>query len=74
MDVPRGSKVRVKLGAIDEITLDIGGTLLERLDAPAPQQSNGAEDDVSDDEEMAGPIAIAMDVNEAPEAGPVPAA
>jgi exoribonuclease II len=70
MDVPRGSKVRVKLGAIDEITLDIGGTLLERLDVPAP--STDAEAD--DDEDMAGPIAIAMDVNEAPDAGPAAAA
>jgi exoribonuclease II len=70
MDVPRGSKVRVKLGAIDEITLDIGGTLLERLDAPAPSSDGEADDE----EDIAGPIAIAMDVNEAPDAGPAAAA
>jgi exoribonuclease II len=60
MDVPRGSKVRVKLGDIDEITLDISGTLLERLDAPVPNEL-----EAEDDEEMAGPLAIAVDVNDA---------
>jgi exoribonuclease II len=60
MDVPRGSKVRVKLGDIDEITLDISGTLLERLDAPVPSEL-----EAEDDEEMAGPLAIAVDVNDA---------
>lgn len=33
-DLPRGARVRVKLGAIDEITLDIHGTVIERLDDP----------------------------------------
>ena len=59
-DLPRGAKVRIKLGEIDEITLDVKGTVVERLDAapePAP-----AEDDSG--EEEAGPIAIAVDVNE----------
>jgi exoribonuclease II len=65
MDVPRGSKVRVKLGEIDEITLDIRGTLIERLDAPAPTDAPDSEDD----DEVAGPIAIAMDVNDV-ELGP----
>jgi exoribonuclease II len=58
-NLPRGARVRVKLGDIDEITLDISGTVLERLDAPAEA------DDADDDDEMvAGPIAIAVDVNE----------
>jgi exoribonuclease II len=60
MDVPRGTKVRVKLGMIDEITLDISGTLLERLDSPVPQEL-----EVDDEDEMAGPLAIAVDVNDA---------
>jgi exoribonuclease II len=59
MDVPRGTKVRVKLGEIDEITLDISGTLIERLDA-APVADDSAEED---DDNMAGPIAIAVDVS-----------
>ena len=56
--LPRGARVRVKLGAIDEIALDVGGTVLARLDADAQ------EDEDEDDEPMAGPIAIALDVNE----------
>ncbi len=61
-NLPRGSRVRVKLGNMDEITLDIHGTLLERLDeelAPEPTESD------DDDDTTAGPIAIAMDVSEA---------
>jgi exoribonuclease II len=60
MDVPRGTKVRVKLGEIDEITLDISGTLVERLDAAPVADANPEEDD---DNDMAGPIAIAVDVS-----------
>ena len=61
--LPRGAKVRVKLGEIDEIMLDVRGTVSERLDvAPQPQ---AAEEDTGEDEEaVAGPIAIAVDVND----------
>ncbi|GKS84803.1 RNB domain-containing ribonuclease [Acidovorax sp. SUPP1855] len=66
-NLPRGARVRVKLGEIDEITLDVNGTVLERLDSPAdsaeatPQGDEAGEDD---EEAVAGPIAIAVDVNE----------
>ncbi|QDL39033.1 ribonuclease catalytic domain-containing protein [Rhodoferax sediminis] len=63
--LPRGARVRVKLGAIDEITLDVNGTVIERLDqAPeaASQEDEGSEDE---DDAVAGPIAIAVDVSEA---------
>ncbi|MGE0496439.1 MAG: ribonuclease catalytic domain-containing protein [Ramlibacter sp.] len=60
--LPRGARLRVRLGAIDEISLDVSGTLIERLDAePAP---DAGEDDSGEDEPVAGPIAIAVDVNE----------
>jgi exoribonuclease II len=62
MDVPRGTKVRVKLGVIDEMTLDISGTLLERFDAPAEANIETGDEDAEDD--MAGPIAIAVDMSE----------
>jgi exoribonuclease-2 len=62
----RGARVRVKLGDIDEITLDVGGTVIERLDAPA--EASPEEEDSGDEEPVAGPIAIAVDMNEA-EAG-----
>ena len=64
--LPRGARVRVKLGVMDLITLEITGTVLERLDTPTDVSSPAA-DDSQDDEEIAGPIAIAMDVNEAAE-------
>jgi exoribonuclease II len=61
LGLPRGAKVRVKLGEIDEITLDITGAVIERLDvaADAVGQEESEEDDVA-----AGPIAIAVDVDE----------
>ncbi len=62
--LPRGARVRVRLGEIDEITLDITGTVIERLDTvqdePAP-----LEDDDGESETAVGPITIAVDVNEA---------
>jgi len=60
--LPRGARVRVKLGDIDLVSLDIHGTVLERLDT-APEVPD-TEDDM-DDDTVAGPIAIAMDLNEA---------
>ncbi len=66
LGLPRGAKVRIKLGEIDEITLDITSAVIERLDLVADTPNETA--DMDDDEELsAGPIAIAVDVNEAPE-------
>jgi exoribonuclease-2 len=53
--------VRVRLGDIDLITLDVKGTVVERLDVPAEVLD---EADDADDETVAGPIEIAVDVNE----------
>jgi exoribonuclease-2 len=61
--LPRGAKLRVKLGEVDLITLDVNGTLLERLDTP--ELATDADDE--DDEPSAGPIAIAVDMNDAEE-------
>jgi exoribonuclease-2 len=64
--LPRGARLRVKLGAVDEITLDIHGTLLERLDLDntAANAAQAQELDGEDDEAPVGPIAIAMDTSE----------
>ena len=56
-----GARVRVKLGEIDLITLDVRGTVTQRLDVPAEPVDL---EDESDEEAVAGPIAIALDVNE----------
>jgi exoribonuclease-2 len=60
--LPRAAKVRVKLGDIDLITLDVNGTVLERLDTSLTDA--GTQEDAEDDDEVAGPIAIAVDMNE----------
>ena len=65
--LPRGARVRVRLGEIDEITLDISGTVIERLDLVAEVSlADVAEDEDEDESEgmAAGPISIAVDVNE----------
>ena len=58
----RGARVRARLGDIDEISLDVHGTVIERLDMPT--ESASGDDDNAEDEEVAGPIAIAVDLAE----------
>ena len=68
-NLPRGARVRVKLGEMDLITLDIHGTVVERLDVPVAGDTSAPDDDAAEDEdEVAGPIAIAVDVSESPDA------
>ena len=70
----RGARVRVRLGEIDEISLSVAGTVLARLDDPQDPSDDGPLDDDSeeDDAAVAGPLAIAVDVNDA-DAPPLPA-
>jgi exoribonuclease-2 len=63
--LPRGAKVRVKLGEIDLMALDVGGTVTARLDSEVPGAAE-AEDSEDDETESAGPITIAVDLNETP--------
>jgi exoribonuclease-2 len=62
--LPRGAKVRVKLGEIDEITLDISGTVIERLDVETDESPDPLGEEDGESEMAAGPISIAVDVNE----------
>jgi exoribonuclease-2 len=64
-DLPRGTRVQLRLSAIDDISLDISGHLLQVLEVEAPTSVEAVEM-VEDDEDSAGPIALAMDVNETP--------
>ncbi len=59
--LPRGTRVRIRLGAIDLIALDVHGSVTEVLaaDGAAGDDEAGDEDDTA-----AGPLAIAVDVNE----------
>jgi len=64
-ELPRGTRVRVKLGSIDEVTLDVGGTVLQRLDADAtPAPDEDIEADEQTEPLAAGPITIAVDLND----------
>ncbi|MDQ0587615.1 ribonuclease catalytic domain-containing protein [Variovorax paradoxus] len=65
----RGARLRVKLGEIDEIALDVHGTVLERLDAPKADVAAEEEGGDEEAEEVAGPIAIAVDLSDS-EAAP----
>ena len=61
--LPRGARVRVRLGEIDQITLDVHSTVIERLDAE-PEDAE-LEDELDGGEELAaGPISIAVDLSE----------
>jgi len=62
--LPRGAKVRVRLGEIDEITLDVSGTVTERLDVELEESPDPLGEDDGETEMAAGPISIAVDVNE----------
>jgi exoribonuclease-2 len=56
----------LRLSEIDDISLDISGHLLHILEADTPSSAQEAEMTDDEDESAAGPIALAMDVNEAP--------
>ena len=79
-NLPRGARLRVKLGEVDEITLDLHGTVLARLDDPTDENddgpaydesSDGADDDSSS---VAGPLAIAVDMEDSDAEAPSSAA
>jgi exoribonuclease-2 len=67
-DLPRGAHVQLRLSEIDDISLDISGHLLHVLEVDAPSSAEEAEMTDDEDDSAAGPIALAMDVNEAPTA------
>jgi exoribonuclease II len=70
--LPRGAHVRVRLGAIDDIALEISGTVIERLDGPVTDSDS---DEGEDDDALASPLALAIDLgdnNDEPPAAPTP--
>lgn len=69
-NLPRGARLKVRLGEADEITLDIHGTVVERLDDPNDASDDAVVEDEGDEDAVAGPIAIAVDVNEADSTAP----
>ena len=61
--LPRGAQVRIRLGAIDDITLEVSGTVIERLDRPEADNAGDASED-EDDDSLASPLALAIDLGE----------
>ncbi|MFT7775021.1 ribonuclease catalytic domain-containing protein [Roseateles sp.] len=60
--LPRGSHVKVRITGLDEMTLDVHATLIERLDeAAAAEEPDSDEDEL---EAAAAPIALAIDLND----------
>jgi len=60
--VGRGTGVRVRIGAIDLLTLDVAASVTARLDAVPSGADDAAAAGDDDDGESAGPLAIAIDV------------
>lgn len=63
--LPRGAHVRIRLGEIDDITLDVHGTVIERLDLPVDEAVDDSAGEDGEDEELSAPLALAIDVDEA---------
>ncbi|MCE4553010.1 ribonuclease catalytic domain-containing protein [Roseateles cellulosilyticus] len=57
----RGSHVRVRITGLDEMTLDVHATLVERLDEAVAAEAESDEDEL---EAAATPIALAIDLND----------
>ncbi|RMX02572.1 RNB domain-containing ribonuclease [Corticibacter populi] len=69
-DLARGARVRVRLGEIDLIALEVSGTVTERLERPAdaagqvPLAANDAGEDEEEGEELSESLAIAVDMTD----------
>ena len=62
-ELARGARVRVGLSRIDFITLDVSGTVLERLDGMQAVEEEPLEEEQV--QPAAGPISIAVDLDDA---------
>lgn len=74
-ELPRGARVRLRLGEVDEVALDVKGTVVERLDGADGNTGAAPQDEAGEDEAellAAGPLEIAVDVNEAEPGGGEP--
>lgn len=64
--LPRGVRVRTRINATDELTLDVHASMLERIDSEAPATETGDDGDGDEGEQAgSGPLALAIDVQDA---------
>lgn len=64
--LPRHAHVKVRITGLDELTLDVHASLVERLDTNDAAQDSG---DAEEDEEPSGVLTLAIDVNAEDAAG-----
>ena len=62
-DLPRGAQVLLRLSSLDDITLDVSGQFVALRDAGA--SSDDADDESEDDSASAGPLTIAVSLDDA---------
>jgi len=64
--LPRGTRVRVHIDGVDLLTLDLHAKLAARIDAEAPSAADDAASEEADEVEEAGagPLTLAIDVDE----------
>jgi exoribonuclease-2 len=60
----RGQRLRVQLGDIDDIALDVSATVIEHLQAPSA--ANPDLDEAEEDLATSGPLNVDMDLGDAP--------
>jgi len=60
----RGSRVRVKLGEVDLMALDVHGTVTAHLDASVVNEGAQTEEADEDEAMAAGPLTIAVDLSD----------
>jgi len=70
--LPRGCRVRVRLTGTDLLTLDLHAQFVARVDADAPAAETSADagTDAEDENDSAGPLTLAIELDDAGAAAP----
>ncbi|MFZ5519671.1 MAG: ribonuclease catalytic domain-containing protein [Pseudomonadota bacterium] len=69
--LPRGARVRVRISATDELTLDVHASVVARIDDPTTTDDDAVIDEADEEAaESAAPLALAIDVQDADAASP----
>jgi len=63
--LPRHTRVRVRVTGVDELTLDVHASLVARIEEPAATLTDEAEGDDDEALDNAGPLTLAIDLNDA---------
>ncbi|MCM5678730.1 RNB domain-containing ribonuclease [Schlegelella sp. S2-27] len=62
-NLARGARVKVRIASVDELTLDVHASVIDRLDE-APLADDTTEDEAEDGQAAAGPLSLAIDVED----------